>query len=91
MGVTAARKAARAVANTRRILAVEALAAAQAIDFRRPLATSSALEAVHRRLRKDVPRYDRDRVLAPEIERAAVLVMQATLADEAAAVCGTLE
>jgi histidine ammonia-lyase len=91
MGVTAARKAARAVANTRRILAVEALAAAQAIDFRRPLATSRPLEAVHARLRRDVPRYDRDRVLAPEIERAAGLVMQATLADEAAAVCGTLE
>jgi histidine ammonia-lyase len=91
MGVTAARKAARAVANTRRILAIETLAAAQAIDFRRPLATSAALEAVHARLRRDVPRYDRDRVLAPEIERAAGLVMQATLADEAAAVCGTLE
>ena len=91
MGVTAARKAARAVANTRRILAVEALAAAQAIDFRRPLATSGPLEAAHRRLRRDVPAYDRDRVFAPEIERAAVLVREATLADEAAAVCGTLE
>ena len=79
------------MANTRRILAVEALAAAQAIDFRRPLTTSKALEAAHRRLRQDVPAYDRDRVLAPEIERAAMLVMQATLADEAAAVCGTLE
>ena len=74
MGVTAARKAARAVANTRRILAVEALAAAQAIDFRRPLTTSAALEAAHRRLRREVPTYDRDRVFAPEIERAAVLV-----------------
>jgi histidine ammonia-lyase len=91
MGVTAARKAARAVANTRRILAVEALCAAQALEFRRPLATSSALEAAHRRLRKDVPRYDRDRVMAPEIEAAAALVMQGALADEAAGVCGTLE
>jgi histidine ammonia-lyase len=91
MGVTAARKAARAVANTRRILAVEALAAAQAIDFRRPLTTSSALEAAHRRLRAAIPRYDRDRVMAPEIEAAAALVRAGAFADEAARVCGTLE
>ena len=37
MGVTAARKAARVVANTRRILAVELLAACQALDFLQPL------------------------------------------------------
>ena len=51
MGVTAARKAARVVANTRRILAVEVLAACQALEFQRPLATSRALEAVHARVR----------------------------------------
>jgi histidine ammonia-lyase len=91
MGVTAARKAARATANTRRILAVEALAACQALDFLRPVPTSPPLQAAHRRLRRDVPRYDSDRVIAPEIEAAARLVMSAALAEEAAAVCGTLE
>jgi len=91
MGVTAARKAARATANTRRILAIEALAGCQALDFLRPLQTSPALQAAWRRVRRDIPRYDRDRVIAPEIEAAARLVMSATLADEAAAVCGTLE
>jgi histidine ammonia-lyase len=91
MGVTAARKAARAAANTRRILAIEALAACQALDFLQPLQTSRPLQAAYRRLRRDVPRYDRDRVMAPEIEAAALLVTSATLADEAAAVCGTLE
>ena len=65
MGVTAARKAARAVANTRRILAIEALAACQALDFRKPLQTSAPLQAAYRRLRRDVPRYDRDRVIGP--------------------------
>jgi histidine ammonia-lyase len=91
MGVTAARQAARATANTRRILAVEALAAGQALDFLQPLQTSPPLAAAHRRLRQDIPRYDSDRVMAPEIETAARLVAGATLADAAAAVCGTLE
>ena len=91
MGVTAARKAARTVANTRRILAIEALAACQALDFRRPLETSRPLQAAYRRLRQDIPRYDRDRVMSPEIEAAARLVTSATLTEEAAAVCGTLE
>ena len=91
MGVTAARKAVRAAANTRRILAIEALAACQALDFRRPLQTSVPLQAAYRRVRKDVPRYDRDRVMAPEIEAAALLVTDATLVEEAGAVCGTLE
>jgi histidine ammonia-lyase len=91
MGVTAARQAARAAANTRRILAVEALAACQALDFRRPLTTSAPLQAAYARLRQDVPRYDRDRVMAPEIEAAARLVTSATLVEAAAAVCGRLE
>jgi histidine ammonia-lyase len=91
MGVTAARQAARAVANTRRILAVEALAACQALDFRKPLETAAPLQAAYRRVRQAVPRYDRDRAFAPEIEAAADLVRQATLEGAAAAVCGTLE
>ena len=45
MGVTAARKAARVVANTRRILAIELLAACQALEFLKPLLTSPALQA----------------------------------------------
>jgi histidine ammonia-lyase len=90
MGVTAARKAARAVANTRRILAVELLAASQALEFHRPLRTSAALEAVHRLVREDVPALDGDRSPAPDIERLAVLLAGGEVAEAAAAVCGTL-
>jgi histidine ammonia-lyase len=91
MGATAARKAARVVANTARILGVEALAASQALEFRRPLATSGALEAAYRRLRERIPAYDRDRFLAPDLELAGELVRTGALADSAAAVCGRLE
>ena len=55
MGPTAAWKAARVVANTSRVLAVELLAACEALDFRRPLRSSAALEAVHARVRERVP------------------------------------
>ena len=91
MGATAARKAARVVANTRRILAIEALAACQALEFLKPLVTSPPLQAAYRALRRVVPPLDRDRVLSPDIEAAARLVAGGGLADAAAAVCGTLE
>jgi histidine ammonia-lyase len=91
MGATAARKAARVVANVARILAVEALAAAQALEFRRPLKTSPALDAAYETLRKRIPAYEGDRFLAPDIELAGELVRTGALADAAAAVCGRLE
>jgi len=91
MGVTAARKAARAVANTRRILAVEAIAACQALEFHRPLTTSPPLQAAYNRLRAHIPPLERDRVLSPDIEESAEMVREGVLAAEAASVCGTLE
>jgi len=91
MGATAARKAARAVANTRRILAIELLAASQALEFHRPLRTSAPLEAVHRRVRDQVPIYDDDRALGPDIESVAELVRSGAFVVEAASICGTLE
>ena len=91
MGATAALKAARAVANTRRILAVEAMAAGQALEFLKPLETSPPLRAAYARLRQTVPAYDQDRFLSPEIEAVAAVVSTGTLALDTAAVCGTLE
>jgi histidine ammonia-lyase len=91
MGATAARKAARVVANTARILAVEAVAAAQALEFRKPLETSPPLVAAFRRLRESIPAYEGDRFVSPDLERAAELVRTGVLADAAAAVCGRLE
>lgn len=91
MGVTAAMKAARAVANTRRILAVEFLAACQALEFHKPLSTSPALLAVYHRVRERIPPYDDDRALSPDIESVAALVREGILVDETAPICGTLE
>jgi histidine ammonia-lyase len=91
MGVTAARKAARVVANTRRILAVELLAACQALDLLHPLASSPALEAARAAARQKVPAQAHDRVLSPEIESLAGLLESGILAEAAEAVCGRLE
>jgi histidine ammonia-lyase len=91
MGVTAARKAARAVANTRRILAVELLAACEALEFLKPLQTSPALEAVRGLVRRRVPAYERDRPPAPDIEALAEILRGGAVVDAAVSVCGTLE
>lgn len=91
MGPIAARKARSVVTNVRRILAIEALAAAQGIEFHRPLKTSAALENVHAVLRSAVPRYDADRIMGPEIEAAAELVRDGALLRAALPTTGDLE
>jgi histidine ammonia-lyase len=91
MGATAARKALRVVANTRRILAIELLAACQALDFRRPLDTSRPLAAAAELVRRRVPVRDRDRVLSSEIEAVAELVGSGAVWDAAASICVNLD
>jgi len=91
MGATAARKAVQVVANTRRILGIEAVAAAQALEFHRPLLTSPPLAAAYDRLRTRVAPLEGDRLLAPDLEAAAELVRRGELAAAAGAICGTLE
>jgi histidine ammonia-lyase len=91
MGPTAAWKAARVVANTARVLAVELLAACEALDFRRSLRSSPPLEAVHARVREQVPHHGQDRVLGPEIEALATVLRQGQVLAAAESACGTLE
>jgi histidine ammonia-lyase len=65
--------------NTATIVGIELLAAAQGVDFHRPLQTSPLLAAVHGRLRARVGFYEKDRLFAPDIEAAKQLVMQGDL------------
>ena len=66
MGVHAAHKLAAVVRNTRDVLAIEALCAAQGIDLL-GATTSVALEAARRVIREHVPMLQADRALAPDI------------------------
>jgi histidine ammonia-lyase len=61
-------------ANTAGILAIELLAAAEGLEFHRPLQSSPALETAHKALRARVPRFARDRMFAPAIAAARELV-----------------
>ena len=63
MGSNAATKLYEVVENTRRVLAIELFNAAQALEFRRPLRTSPALEAMVADYRKMVPFIENDTVM----------------------------
>ena len=56
------------VDNLDYILGVELLCAAQGVEFRAPLATSTPLQAAISRLRQDVETLGDDRYLAPDLE-----------------------
>lgn len=78
MATFAARRLGDMVDNTETIVAIELLAAAQGIDFRRPLKTSRFLESIHAEIRKRVEHYDKDRFFAPDIEAIKQLITEET-------------
>lgn len=75
MATYAARRLEAMADHTATILAIEWLAAAQGVDFHRPLLTSPRLQRLQATLRAQVPFYDRDRLFAPDIEAAKALVL----------------
>ncbi len=80
MATFAARRLQTMIDNTAHILGIELLAAAQGIEFLRPLGSSAALEQVHTLLRQTVPAMSHDRYLAPDIAHASQLVRDGSLA-----------
>ena len=76
----AARRLQAMIDNTALILGIELLAAAQGIDFLRPLKSSAPIETAHAHVRSQCATMVRDRHLAPEIERATQLVRDGSLA-----------
>ena len=88
MATFAARRLQPMIANVAHILAIELLAAAEGIEFLRPLRSSAPLESAHALLRERVPRFAVDRFIAPDIERSAALVRAGTLAKAFRAIPG---
>ena len=74
MAPWAGRKLLTVCANTARVLGIELLAAARAIDAMRPLATTPQLEQVHGLVRRHVPQRAHDHRLDHDIETLAGLV-----------------
>jgi histidine ammonia-lyase len=90
MGWAAARKLRRAVEGLTRVVAIELLTAARALDLRAPLAPAAATGAVRDRLRAEVAGPGPDRWLAPEIEAAVRLVASGEVLAAAEGVTGPL-
>ena len=80
MATFAARRLQAMIRNVSHILGIELLAAAQGVEFLRPLRSSPPLEAVHALLRTTCPPMPQDRYLAPDIELATTLVADGSLA-----------
>jgi histidine ammonia-lyase len=79
MATFAARRLQAMISNTAHILGIELLAAAQGIEFLRPLRSSAALEQVHALLRQHIPAMAQDRFIAPDIEHATTLARNGSL------------
>jgi histidine ammonia-lyase len=90
MGWSAARKLRRAIDGLTRVLAIELLTAARAVQMRAPLAPAAATGAVVAALREATPGPGPDRFLAPEIEAAVAFVADGRALRAAETVTGPL-
>lgn len=82
MGMGAAIKLKKVVSNTTHVLAIEACASAQAIDFLAPLKTSPLLQRAHAAIRKVSPRIEQDRIFAGDFARIAEVIRAGGLVAE---------
>ncbi len=80
MGMTAANKLKKIVANARHVLAIEAVAAAQAVDSLAPLKPSRRAQAACAEIRAVSPRLEKDRSLAPDFAHVAELIAAGKIA-----------
>jgi histidine ammonia-lyase len=76
MGANAATKLKKVIDNVQRVLAIELLCAAQAMDFRRPGKSSVKLENLMTAFRKEVTFNDADRVLHNDMVKAEQFLNQ---------------
>jgi histidine ammonia-lyase len=83
MATHAARRLGPMNDNLCNILGIELLVAAQGVGFRRPMVSSSRLEAVIAVLRGRVPALGPDRFMAPDLAEAAALVRSAAVTEAA--------
>ena len=81
MGMTAAIKLKKIVENTRNTLAIEAMAAAQALDLLAPLKTSKRLQQAHAAIRAVSATIEKDRVMYQDFARIADVIASGKVAD----------
>ncbi|QNM81923.1 histidine ammonia-lyase [Sphingomonas sabuli] len=79
MAPNAARKATQVARNSAGIVAVELIAAAQAVDLHAPLTTSTALQSLHARVREISPAFETDRYWAGDMAALQAAVLDGAL------------
>ena len=85
MATYAARRLSQMAGNAAAIIGIELLAAAQGMEFHRPLRSSVALEQAHQQIRRRARAWRSDRYFAPDIAAARELVQGGTLRELAGA------
>jgi histidine ammonia-lyase len=90
MGMTAARHARDIIADAEIVVAIEALAAAQALDLRAPLQPAGATAAARAAIRDAVDFLDADRALKPDVDAVVELVQSGALVESVEAATGSL-
>jgi len=91
MAAGSALKARRAAGLARQVLAIEVLLAAQALDFRAPLAPGRGSAAARGAVRRRVPRLEADRYLKADLDAALELCEADTVVAAVETVIGPLE
>jgi len=79
MGSIGGRKALQVVENVEKILAIEMLCAAQAIDFHRPLKSSKLIERLHEHVRSSIDHATEDRIFADDMEKSLEILQSGNL------------
>jgi histidine ammonia-lyase len=79
MSPTAGLKAKAILENTRRVLAIELICAAQGLDLRDPLKCSKGTRAAYLKIRERVPMVKEDRPISPLIETVADMISDGSI------------
>lgn len=81
MGPIACHKALEITQNVAKILAIEAIAACQALDLRDNRILSAPMERVYTHIRSQIPYMKQDRSLSKEIEQVATAILDGSFLD----------
>jgi histidine ammonia-lyase len=81
MGMTAAIKLKKILENTRNVLAIEAMGAAQALDCLAPLQSSKLGQQAHSKIRSVCPPLEKDRIMYADVARVSELIGSGAIAE----------
>jgi histidine ammonia-lyase len=80
MGMVAATKLRSILDNAERVLAIELMAAAEGLEYRKPLRPGKGVQLIYDKVRTLVPRLEADRVLSGDIEKLALAIKNGDIA-----------